>query len=440
MIKYELKKLFTNKFVIAMFVIIAMITAALAAVSYHYYTDNRMMAESILLKQGVLTRITVNEDNVGTLLERYNEIIKDDSNYDYVDTSALNRPGNRYVYGKYAEAIDRQIEEIYEKYTENGVMSQEGMDKIARVQSYQISDEAYPEFAALHYILSDFTYKQLTFNPDMYNGTVWEPYFYSADNDESDPCYTEGYNKRTLYELEHGVTYDRNFGWDEITDSGQTMIPLLLALTVAVASVIMFTGEYTNGTDALIMSSRYGRKRAAANKIIAGGIFSAAATVYYLLLLLIVYGCFFSLDGADSSSQTFIGGRTWSYIECFGFMAVCYILCILAITMTSLAISSFCNKTILSVLIIFVIIFAPFLLQFIVYLGDNTLLSNITDTLSINAIQHFFNYSHYTVFRIGSQTAVLDYNIPVVPLAVIQIMVSLPFIIPGWKRHKVTNR
>lgn len=439
MIKYELKKLFTNRFVIAMLIITAILTVALAAVSYHHYTAGYMPAEKILLKKGVLTEITVNEDNVGELLKRYDEIINDDSNYDYIDSSASGRNGGRYLYGKYADEVDRQIDEIYEKYNNNGIVSQEGMDEISKVRSYQISDEVYPEFAVLHYILSDFTHRQLTLNPDMYNGTFWELSFGYTDNDESDPCYTEGYNKRTLYEIEHGITYDRNFGWQEITDSGQNMVPLLLALTVAVASVVLFTGEYTGGTDVLIMSSRHGRKRAVTSKIIAGSIFSVAATVYYLLLLLIVYGCFFSLDGAGSSSQTFIGGRTWSYIECFGFMAVCCILCILAITMTALAVSSFCNKTLLSVLIIFVIVFAPFLLQFAVYLGDNPLLNNIVDTLSINAILHFFNYSHYSLFSIGSQTAVLDYNLLTAPFAVIQIILSLPFIGLGWKTHRISR-
>ncbi len=432
MIKYELKKLFFNRFIAALLIIITVLTAVIAGVTCYNHKVKAVHGDPILYKKGVLTRTFVNQDNVGELLARYDEIINDDSNYDFVDTSK--RRGSTPVYGEIRAEVYRKIEALYEPY-KNGAVPPDVMEEINRWESYQLSDEVYPEAAALEYILFDFTRTQTEMYPDMYNGTVWES-FNSTDRNDTDPAYTEGYNKRTLYRIENGVVYDRNFGWQEIMHTGDYMTPLLIAAVVALASVILFTGEYTNKTDVLIMSSGRGRKRVVFSKITACGIFSTAVTVYYLLLLLLFYGCFFSLDGAASDSRLFINGRMFTWIECFAIMTANLILCNLAIAITALAVSSFCTKTIQSVLISFLFVLVPFILPYAVYFQGN--FANILNCLPVNAVLTDFGYSWYDVYTFGD-TSVMESHILIAPLATAQLLVSLPFIRAGWKTHKRLN-
>ncbi|MGI6071150.1 MAG: ABC transporter permease subunit [Blautia sp.] len=74
----------------------------------------------------------------------------------------------------------------------------------------------------------------------------------------------------------------------------------------AIAAILLagiFADEYTRGTDALILTSRYGRKRVAAVKVLAGIL--AAAVIYLLYLLCVFLRMFFSygLEGWDTSIQ-----------------------------------------------------------------------------------------------------------------------------------------
>lgn len=432
MIKYELKKLFFNRFVAALLVIITTFTVVTACITcYDARVKAVYQADPILYKKGVLTRTFVNQDNIGELIARYNELINDDSNYDFVDTSK--RSSSRYLYGKNADEVDKKMEELYAPY-EGGVTPPEVMEKIKHWASYQLSDDAYPEAAALYYIISDFTYKQTNLYPDMYKGTIW--YNKMPDNQDTDPYYNEGYDKRAHYIVETGVTYDRNFGWEHIVGVGNNMGPLIIAAAVALASVILFTGEYSNKTDVLIMSSGRGRKRAVSSKIIAGGIFSAAVTVYYLLLLLFFYGILFSLDGGTSDSLLFINGRMYTYAECFGIMVGSLIICNLAITMTALAVSSFCTKTIPSVLLSFLFVLVPFIIPFAVYFEGN--FANILNCLPVNAILIDYGYSWYDVYTVGG-TSVIESHVLFAPLAAAQLLISLPFVWAGWKKHKILN-
>ena len=55
MIKYELKKLFTNKFVIAMFAVIFTVILAIAIYTYSEYKKG-MRVEPILMKNGPLPK------------------------------------------------------------------------------------------------------------------------------------------------------------------------------------------------------------------------------------------------------------------------------------------------------------------------------------------------------------------------------------------------
>ena len=106
MIKYELKKLFTNKFVIAMFAVIFTVILAIAIYTYSEYKKG-MRVEPILMKKWTVTETAVTKDNIFDFIARYDQIKNDDDNYDYVDTSK--RGNSRYLQGSKTTEIEAKI-------------------------------------------------------------------------------------------------------------------------------------------------------------------------------------------------------------------------------------------------------------------------------------------------------------------------------------------
>ena len=109
MIKYELKKLFTNKFVIAMFAVIFTVILAIAIYTYSEYKKG-MRVEPILMKKWTVTETAVTKDNIFDFIARYDQIKNDDDNYDYVDTSK--RGNSRYLQGSKTTEIEAKINEL----------------------------------------------------------------------------------------------------------------------------------------------------------------------------------------------------------------------------------------------------------------------------------------------------------------------------------------
>lgn len=435
MIKYELKKLFTNKFVTAIFVLTALLVAASAIYSFNIYKNNRIDAPFILLQKGVLPDTTITEDNIDDFIARYNEILKNDDNYAYVDTSE--RESSVYLHGKYRDTIKKEIDEIYASSQGNSLTDEE-YAKVLKLDSYQINDKVYPEFAALNYMIHDFTTKHNDVDPDFYIGTEWNTSSLPSDEDKTNPIYTQGYNVRTEYQVKNGITYGRNFGWRELMDTGSLTIPLITAIACAIAAIILFTGEYTGKTDALIMASKKGKAKIVHAKLAAGTLFSVIITLYYFAVLLLSYGCLFSLDGINTSSETFINGHILTYGEAFIFMFFCTLFCIIAINITSLAISALCTKTLPAVLLAFIITLLPFIINFAVYIPNDTVRA-VLDILPANAVLLDFGYSHYYAVNILGNIKVIESHQYIIPAAIIQALICIPIIYTGWKKHKISN-
>lgn len=424
MIKYELKKLFKNKFVSASFFLIFLLVLGSAIHSYILYRNNITGAPFVLLQKGVLPDTTVSIENIDSLLARYNEIKEDDGNYAQVNTEK--RDNGIYLHGKYADKM--------REYSQKSSLTEEELAELDRLASFQIKDELYPEFCALHYMLSDFTNRHITIDPDYYSETEWSRFDYPDNEDKSTPVYTEGYNLRDEYMVNNGITFGRCFGWAEMLNIGADTIPLLLAAAAAIAAVILFTGEYTAKTDTLIMASKKGKTKIVHTKLLAGTLFSVILTLYYFAVMLICYGCLFSLDGANCTSQIFINGRSFTYGECFIIMLLCTLFCIASITVTALAVSAFCTKTLPAVLLAFLITLLPFLIGFAFYI-PNDALRELLDTLPAQALLYDFGYSHY--FMLGNR--VTESHIYIIPAAALQALLFAPLIYIGWKRHKIAN-
>lgn len=90
-------------------------------------------------------------------------------------------------------------------------------------------------------------------------------------------------------------------GWDVILSSFELLVFAILAVCIALAPA--FAGEYTAGTDAVILSSRYGKSKLAHAKIIAAYLFGLAAFTLIAAIALAIPLVSFGLDGWDKPVQ-----------------------------------------------------------------------------------------------------------------------------------------
>ena len=90
-------------------------------------------------------------------------------------------------------------------------------------------------------------------------------------------------------------------GWDVILASFELLVFAILAVCIALAPA--FAGEYTAGTDAVILSSRYGKSKLAHAKIIAAYLFGLVAFTLIAAIALAIPLLSFGLDGWDKPVQ-----------------------------------------------------------------------------------------------------------------------------------------
>lgn len=106
------------------------------------------------------------------------------------------------------------------------------------------------------------------------------------------------------------VEYGYAGGWEDFLDLEQYLIFGLLAVVITCASV--FNIEYREKTDAVLLSTRFGKTRLATAKVVAAVIVSSA--IYWLMafVLLVVPLVFFGAEGANLPIQASALTNTYS--------------------------------------------------------------------------------------------------------------------------------
>lgn len=90
-------------------------------------------------------------------------------------------------------------------------------------------------------------------------------------------------------------------GWEIIISSFELLMFALLAVCIVIAPV--FSGEYQAGTDAVILSAKYGKTKLATAKIIAAYLFGALAFTLHIVVALGLPLAAFGFDGWDLPLQ-----------------------------------------------------------------------------------------------------------------------------------------
>lgn len=105
------------------------------------------------------------------------------------------------------------------------------------------------------------------------------------------------------------LQYGYHKGWEIIISSFELLMFALLAVCIATAPV--FSGEYQAGTDAVILSGKYGKTRLATAKIISSVLFGIIAFTLHVLVALGLTFAAFGTEGWNLPLQ--IAGTTIPY-------------------------------------------------------------------------------------------------------------------------------
>ena len=143
------------------------------------------------------------------------------------------------------------------------------------------------------------------------------------------------------------------------------MVTLGFVLIIALSPV--FSEEYSRGTDALILTSRYGKTRCGLAKIFAAYLFTLLITGIFLLVTILLFLTGFGLTGGDSSIQ--LNSRDLLYalpyfmtcLEAAGSSLLLWLAGALILTALVLILSALCRTSFLALLMALTLYLLPML-------------------------------------------------------------------------------
>lgn len=127
----------------------------------------------------------------------------------------------------------------------------------------------------------------------------------SYEMSEEQKAYWRGMNNKVEAPLQYGY-YE---GWKMVMSSFELLMVALLAVCIVIAPV--FSGEYQAGTDAVILSAKYGKTKLITAKIIASYLFGLLSFTLHVVVALGLPLAAFGFDGWNLPLQ--INGTTVPY-------------------------------------------------------------------------------------------------------------------------------
>lgn len=208
---------------------------------------------------------------------------------------------------------------------------------------------------------------------------------------------------------------------------------IITSFIAAICIAPIFAGEYTSGTDQLILASAHGKKKLIWAKIFTG---LTLSTLFSMSLIVITYfQCMFTygFDGAHAQWQLCIPMSP--YPLTMGQVALMLSICILCANLLCSMIVLFLSaklKTPFSVIIIAVtIIVAP---MYISISQNNVVLYNLVNLMPSNMMEvwHITSPILYEIFNLSIQPYIF---MPI--FSIIVTIILIPFTYSSFKKHQI---
>lgn len=244
--------------------------------------------------------------------------------------------------------------------------------------------------------------------------------------------------KETVLKLDSTVseplTFDYTDGWKTLLIRDFQTVFLMIGIAVCVIISPVFAYEYQTGADALVLSSRYGRRETVRAKITAG--FLVTSRIYLLVVIagfisvLVPYGMQgWNCDVQLLSTSSFYGLKIWQLVLLGLTINYVVVLSIMAFTML---LSAACKTPFAAVMIGTICTVAPL---FFPTSKSSKLLNQIISLLPANAMDTHVVFSAYVLFPFGKLIITLPCMILISALVLIAVM--LPAAQRQFCRHQV---
>ncbi len=250
----------------------------------------------------------------------------------------------------------------------------------------------------------------------------------------NDTNYNMNQNQKDFWRKKAGqvqkpVEYGYHEGWKKLYTCFELMIFAILSICICAAPI--FCGEYQAGTDAVILSGKYGKTKLSTAKIIASGLFATVAYIIHVAVALAAVFIFFGTEGGNLPVQS--DGLTIPYALTHGQLAVRNFFVIYIVLMALVALTLFISslsKTALSVVAILIPIF--FIPVFISPTGSSGLFNLLMFLMPYRAtMPEITKYVSFDLFG-----AVMDLWTLRACFYGILLVVCIPLARNGFKKHQ----
>ena len=248
----------------------------------------------------------------------------------------------------------------------------------------------------------------------------------SKDLSEEEKTYWQEMNSKVREPFRYGY-YG---GWEVLISAFELLMFPVLAVCIAVAPV--FSGEYQAGTDAVILSGKYGKTRLAAAKLVAALLFGVLAFTLHVIVAFGISLAAFGIGGWDLPLQ--INGTTVPYPLTFlegtlVNLGVIYLVLAAMIGLT-LMLSARMKSPYLVLIVVVPVLFLPMFLSANGTAGIYNLFVFLTPYRSLMP-----NFGSYLSYQIGP--VVLDAFTARAVLYGALALLLIPLAENGFKKHQV---
>lgn len=432
-LKYELKKIFGNKFVIVMLVAAAVVSVFMPAKEYYdIKTGGWSIGYEYYEYLKSIPNFEVNSETAEEMRRELKALEADNNSYTFYPR--YKTPDGYYISDAPEGAIhDGRFNKIGSGGEE--IFLPEEDEKLNEKYDIRIKNEVLPKYLYLKETVRKFDYYS---NLEENWGEIDE---FKSEYPNLSPLFYEYENQRRTSELEkvkeasRGYTGGYSLGWEIFNDTvNNGIIVCMLFAVLAVGLSGMFTNEYELRTDALLFSSRYGRSKVSRVKMLAAVIFttvSASLMIFCEALTCLVLA---GPRGAGVSAFSslfcpFVGMAMWQLSLLLTGMFIAGGIMAAVIT---LLISSLNSNSVVSLFVSVFVLILPFIIFIALPYGVNPIITQLINLspLGIAADNEkiFYLFGHWLDFR------------KAVPFAlIITVIIAAPIAFSVFKRRQVRN-
>ncbi len=427
LVKYELVKIFKNKLCFGVIILVFIGSLALCGYQLSQYKEGIRGEYALSDMNGrKMSEVTVSRDNIQELEQRLEAFESRDDIYTTMDeiraslqyvNGVARLPMNSTYHGKYE--ID--MTELQHRL-ERGEITEKEFESIMYDSSDKpiIKPEYYSEYFEVYAPVNSYreqveAVKHLKYTASRFEGT--KDYFvYLKKAEAIENALNEGY------------VYGYDYGWESAFDAFSSgTLSLLLIAVVLLGTCTVFSSEYSQGTDAIIIHTKRGRRMTVSAKIIASSIYAVICAVAFTAIVFGVNFAFLGIEGADVGVEI-------SNIDRFFTVFPFIILGSILLSFISLAASVVFKKSTVASFVSLFLGFLPIVLNFYV-LVEEPLETMLKLTPALMLCGSYISYSEFVVIN----QSVSDITIFFLPVAVLIGAIALPVIYGVFCKHQIKN-